>query len=241
MLNVTGNRAHNYHNTKPKTLKPSPNGAQYGPNGAQYSPNSAQYGPVMAICVRVILVRPDKNPRKIWSGGPKSLTKLSRYFGPGGPKSTTCCVLCDSISSNETSKRKRLQTCRVSLSEQALIQSMQVFSKQLVFLLQQLVQCTCTLYMLLQSNTITIMVLLLACFHSSAACMLWFCCLHDTVFVMLPYGSIYCTHTCCHMHNCMHASIHATAPSCICTFGVLFLLVTITFKKIISVARIPKN
>ena len=137
----------------------------------------------MAICVRVILVRPDKNPRKIWSGGPKSLTKLSRYFGPGGPKSTTCCVLCDSISSNETSKRKRLQTRRLSLSEQALIQSTQVFSKQLVFLLQQLVQCTCTLYMLLQS-----MVLLLACFYSSAACMLpWFCCLHASVLMLVCF------------------------------------------------------
>ena len=45
VLNVTGNLAHNYYTTKPKTLKPSPNGAQYGPNGAQYSPNSAQYGP----------------------------------------------------------------------------------------------------------------------------------------------------------------------------------------------------
>ena len=32
-------------NTKPKTLKPLPNSAQYGPNSAQYSPNSAQYGP----------------------------------------------------------------------------------------------------------------------------------------------------------------------------------------------------
>ena len=30
---------------KPKTLKPSPNGAQYSPNSAQYSPNSAQYSP----------------------------------------------------------------------------------------------------------------------------------------------------------------------------------------------------
>ena len=114
---------------------------------------------VMAICVRVILVRPDKKLRKIWSGGPKSLTKLSRYFGPGGPKSTTCFVLCDSISSNETSERNRLQTRRVSLSEQALIQ---VFSKQLVFLLQHLVQCilaTCTL-----------------CYYNP-----WFCCLHSTI------------------------------------------------------------
>ena len=146
--------------------------------------------PVMAICVRVILVRPDKNPRKIWSGGPKSLTKLSRYFGPGGPKSTTCCVLCDSISSNETSKRKRLQTRRVSLSEQALIQSMQVFSKQLVFLLQQLVQCTCTLcyynpwFCCLHASV----VLLLACFYSSAACMLpWFCCLHASVLMLVCF------------------------------------------------------
>ena len=31
--------------TKPKTLKPSPNGAQYSPNSAQYSANSAQYSP----------------------------------------------------------------------------------------------------------------------------------------------------------------------------------------------------
>ena len=120
-------------------------------------------GPVMAICVREILVRPDKKLRKIWSGGPKSLTKLSRYFGPGGPKSTTCFVLCDSISSNETSERNRLQTRRVSLSEQALVQ---VFSKQLVFFITT--ACTMHMYsMLLQS-----MVLLLACYHSSAACML---------------------------------------------------------------------
>ena len=44
----TGNRAHNYYTTKPKTIKPSLNSAQYGPNGAQYSPNSAQYGPITA-------------------------------------------------------------------------------------------------------------------------------------------------------------------------------------------------
>ena len=111
---------------------------------------------------------------------------------------------------------KRLQTRRVSLSEQALIQSMQVFSKQLVILLQQLVQCTCTLcyynpwFCCLHASIVLLLacfyssaacmlpwfcclhasiVLLLACFHSSTACMLWFCCLHDTVFVMLPYGS----------------------------------------------------
>ena len=33
VLNVTGNRAHNYYTLNPRPLKPSPNGAQYGPNG----------------------------------------------------------------------------------------------------------------------------------------------------------------------------------------------------------------
>ena len=37
VLNVTGNHAHNYYTTKPKTLKPSPNGAQYG-DQPKYSP-----------------------------------------------------------------------------------------------------------------------------------------------------------------------------------------------------------
>ena len=44
VLNVTGNLAHNYYTTKPKTLKPSPNGAQYGPNSAQYG-DQPKYSP----------------------------------------------------------------------------------------------------------------------------------------------------------------------------------------------------
>ena len=102
----------------------------------------------------------------------------------------------------------------MSLSEQALCRS--VFSKQLVFLLQQLVQCilaTCTLccynqwFCCLHAT----IVLLLACFHgsasyrcfSSAACMLQFCCLHASVLLLACFSSAACMLQFC----CLHASM----------------------------------
>ena len=49
--------------------------------------------PVMDNSVREILVRPDKNLRRILSGGHNTPTKQAGYFGPGGPKSTNKCVV----------------------------------------------------------------------------------------------------------------------------------------------------
>ena len=58
--------------TKPKTLKPSPNGAQYSANSAQYSANSAQYSPNSAQTNSLANVLP------VWTKYTAPSTRLAR-------------------------------------------------------------------------------------------------------------------------------------------------------------------